>query len=532
MDKDIITEIKKDIGNPALNNYVNYWDITKKKKNFFFVLKVYEFFLNKLAKKLNMIHNIKLSNKDWRFLIGEWLFYFISDIFFKYKYLKNKKFNHKNLKNFEPPLETKDFLNALFNKNYHKNIFKQLSNVNRKKNFVGYISLSQKFFFKEILRFLGFFFLKFYKKKYLINTSYMSLTDRFLILYYLKDFPFLFFHQKRIINFQTSLNLRNFNLINNQAKKKNNFFNLLSNLIPRHIPKNFLENFNFIKNNIYDFYPNYKLKIIFSANYQSDDIFRYYCIKNKNEKKTKILLGQHGGGFFSQKFHFLTYNNNRFFDNQITLGYKKKLFKPIFFLKKKKIKPNFNGKILFINYQYVKYPHFSPSGKDNYKYIDDTVTFLKTINNDVAKYLAFKSYSREEFKNTFNKIIKKFKIQTVIKGDFFNALKNSRICICTADATTDKQVLNINFPTIIFFDKNIYELSSYGKKSYDLLEKAGVYYNNPKEAANKLNEIWQDINSWWFEGKRQRLITEFCNRMCIKTKKISLKISDHIKKIT
>lgn len=35
MDKDIITEIKKDIGNPALNNYVNYWDITKKKKKFF-----------------------------------------------------------------------------------------------------------------------------------------------------------------------------------------------------------------------------------------------------------------------------------------------------------------------------------------------------------------------------------------------------------------------------------------------------------------------------------------------------------------
>ncbi len=95
---------------------------------------------------------------------------------------------------------------------------------------------------------------------------------------------------------------------------------------------------------------------------------------------------------------------------------------------------------------------------------------------------------------------------------------NCRINIVTLSSTTILQSLNINFPTIIFFNlKDTIGVNSYRENSYNLLKKANIFFENPKDAAKKINEIWDNVENWWFEKERQKLVTEFCNRMCIRS---------------
>jgi putative transferase (TIGR04331 family) len=107
--------------------------------------------------------------------------------------------------------------------------------------------------------------------------------------------------------------------------------------------------------------------------------------------------------------------------------------------------------------------------------------------------------------------------------NLFKLLKQSRICVSNINSTVYLQTFNINFPTIVFFNKNIELMNKRFLLDLNYLREAGVVFFTPEEAANQVNLVWDSVDKWWNSKKVQNSVSIFCNKY---TKRSEQKLSD------
>ena len=91
-----------------------------------------------------------------------------------------------------------------------------------------------------------------------------------------------------------------------------------------------------------------------------------------------------------------------------------------------------------------------------------------------------------------------------------NQLRESRLFIGTYNATTYLETLAANFPSVIFWNPEHWELRSSAQPYFDELRRVGIFYDTPEAAAEKINEISHDPASWWKQPEIQRAKDKFC----------------------
>ena len=84
--------------------------------------------------------------------------------------------------------------------------------------------------------------------------------------------------------------------------------------------------------------------------------------------------------------------------------------------------------------------------------------------------------------------------------------------VSTYNATTFLETFFANFPTVIFWDPNFFELRESAKYYYDDLREVGILHDSPESAAAKVNEVYMDPISWWMSEKIQTSKKKFCSR--------------------
>jgi len=89
-------------------------------------------------------------------------------------------------------------------------------------------------------------------------------------------------------------------------------------------------------------------------------------------------------------------------------------------------------------------------------------------------------------------------------------LKESRLFIGTYNATTYLETFAANFPTVMFWNPDHWELNSSAQPYFDELRRVGIFHDTPESAAAKVNEIVRDPASWWNQPEIQRAKDEFC----------------------
>ncbi|MDP7264751.1 MAG: hypothetical protein QGH39_04235, partial [Candidatus Thermoplasmatota archaeon] len=98
------------------------------------------------------------------------------------------------------------------------------------------------------------------------------------------------------------------------------------------------------------------------------------------------------------------------------------------------------------------------------------------------------------------------------KKTMYQQLNESRLCVGTYNSTTDLETLSGNYPTIIFFNPDHWELRKSAQPFFDDLRRVGIYHITPESAAAKVNEIYQDPISWWNSDKVQEVRSRFCRQ--------------------
>ena len=72
--------------------------------------------------------------------------------------------------------------------------------------------------------------------------------------------------------------------------------------------------------------------------------------------------------------------------------------------------------------------------------------------------------------------------------------------------------LSINFPTIIYWQSEFCEIREQAIKYFDELEKVGILQLNYRKAAIHINDIWNNIDQWWFSKETQAARNIFCDK--------------------
>lgn len=89
-------------------------------------------------------------------------------------------------------------------------------------------------------------------------------------------------------------------------------------------------------------------------------------------------------------------------------------------------------------------------------------------------------------------------------------LNESRLFIGTYNATTYLETFAANFPTVMFWNPDHWELNPSAQPYFDELRNVGIFHDTPESAAVMVNEISNDPASWWNQPEIQKTKDQFC----------------------
>lgn len=95
---------------------------------------------------------------------------------------------------------------------------------------------------------------------------------------------------------------------------------------------------------------------------------------------------------------------------------------------------------------------------------------------------------------------------------FLERLGDCRLLIAEATSTTMLESLAANYPTVLFWNPQMFELRDSAQPFYAALESAGVLHRTPEAAARKIASVWDDVAGWWTGPEVQAARAAFCER--------------------
>jgi putative transferase (TIGR04331 family) len=487
----------------------------------------YNIVLKILSKVLNDHHNLKKNENFWETIIGSWLLSFICVAHCEYLKKFKKK---KNTLIFEPNKSYSEFNSLSSNEMFRYNLFKA---INSNKNFIKLINKDQinSNFNIYSLCSLGFdFFMSFIVKlKTSLKVDKISYKTDYEINYLLKLASF----EKENLNKKVRIKIKN---KISRNKTKTGFIKSLLDIIHWYIPINYLENFQ----NINKYFENklFFTNIFFvTHSHIVDDVFKFFLANWKTNKKNNILnIIQHGGGYQIYQFNLHGMLECRLGHNFLGWGtynnhYKKKYI-PFFINKETKQvdidSSNEQNKILIIAKDLMRFDYGTTDVHPNvyikvYKELIDWLEKDKSNQFNLRLYGSQKMLSSKvSHLNFYYRIINKMvKRKYLLSSDIpiKEILINYSLVLHTYFGTAFYETLAINFPSIIYIDKNIKKnYTDHFLQSIKFAENRIVFYD--KKKLKKFIKS-KSFRKNWYSNKNQVIVKKMQIKLCRITDKKS-----------
>ena len=515
-----------------------HWSDEKKiEKDFLYLENIYNEYLKLLTQNLNKIHEINMSERYWKIIIGPWLRYFIDIVFDRYSSLKFASESYKitntcilksenanttphSMLDFNQKC-SEDFWNhhifsiiiksikiPYFEKKY---ILKNKKTVNKKESYF-------KVFYKKIES----IFIKLNKKIY-IKASYFDTISLMKLYFKIRQFPILFgpeidlrFDNKFDKKIRSEINFHN---------SSSEFKNILNQLIPDQIPLSYIENFSdillFNKKN----YPKKIKKILTANSYAFDDPFKIWTA-NKTQEGSELIISQHGGNIGSAFLAHYEDHQINISDTYLSWGWNSANVKNIVPMPASKlvnindkINANKNGKIKWILVEERRYMNHSfslPFSSNVLDYYNHQKSLFENLSIDVKHNLKIRYPHAEWGWSIKKRLVDIGAYSQTFNEEYYDSLNDSKLVICTYNATTFLETMSANIPTIIFWNPKFNRVRKEAKPYFDLLHKNGILFYDPVECADKINSIHLVANDWWNSSEIQKVANTYLNKFAKK----------------
>ena len=91
-------------------------------------------------------------------------------------------------------------------------------------------------------------------------------------------------------------------------------------------------------------------------------------------------------------------------------------------------------------------------------------------------------------------------------------LYGARLVVMDNPETTLHVVLSANIPVVCYWHPEDWEMTAEANVFYGKLHDAGILYFDPVLAARKVEEVWNDVDTWWATPEVQCARSEWCDQ--------------------
>lgn len=530
-----------------------HWnDRNKLYKDYLKLSDYHETLLSEISVILNQIHGTSYSVRYWRILIGPWLGWFVQIVYDRW-YMLNEVLQKEEVENCivikknylnEITNDMSEFGNSIIYDDWNELIYGQLLEICWPDMIrIKYVENSDKSndtslwqnqidkeinsgfknaFRNQIKKFIPLFNRLFPKKSaYFFISSYLPLFSDFKLQIRLGQFPKLW-KAPSTPKVDVDKTFRKWALKLNKTNN-NPFEKTIAKLLPLHMPKIYLEGYKVLAQTADQLpWPSMPRAIFTGTLWSDTEIFKIWAAK-KTEHKVPLVIGQHGGHYGTSPFSFSEDHQIKISDRFISWGWtdlSQTHIAPLGNLKGFGMNPpkyDPNGKALMVELTIPRYSYFLFAVAFSSQFLDyfeDQKVFLSSLRKDIREKILIR-VNNVDYDWSLPERFKEFMPQLEVDlghQNIRNLINESRIYIATYNATTYLESMSWNIPTIIFWDEKHWELRAEVKPLFDLLKTVGIFHTSPMSASMHLEEIWNNIDDWWFSDSVQSARLTFCNQ--------------------
>ena len=280
---------------------------------------------------------------------------------------------------------------------------------------------------------------------------------------------------------------------------ENEFEFILENLIQFQLPKTYLEGFTKLKNISMKKFPN-KINGIYTANaYANDDGFKIWAAEQV-EIGTKLFIGQHGGNMGTALWDQSEDHQIAIGDKYFSWGWKSNehanvepLSPGVLINLKGRIGYNASGHVLCVLNSVPRYFYCSYSTSVAGQFLDYfnyQVELMKMLEPELLKIFRLRLASPDFGWDLENRFTDNGFGSNIEKNDInlLDRLSDCRLCVATNNGTVFLETFTANFPTILYWDSNYYEIRDSAKEYFDELEKVGILHHSSKSVSSLIKK--------------------------------------------
>ncbi len=309
------------------------------------------------------------------------------------------------------------------------------------------------------------------------------------------------------------------------------FERLLNELVPDQIPMVYVEHYAALQARALEISPVPPPAILtaFSMNYRL--CFEFWAAHSSERGASKILISQHGGGFGTSRHSSVETHFVRIADRYYTWGSHldgERNVKPMPSMRlrssaKALTSSDPAGPILWVATSTARYKTFADSGvvgPHMLRYIDEQTRFGLGLCKEASELLVWRYFNELwEERDRLMACMPGLKTQRAAKNQlgrksaFMRVVRRSRLTVHTANETTYLETLAANFPTVAFWNPDLYEIRASLQPDFDMLRDVGILHFTPESAADAVNRIHADPLGWWRSHDVQVARAQFCSRL-------------------
>ena len=306
------------------------------------------------------------------------------------------------------------------------------------------------------------------------------------------------------------------------SKPESNLEDILSAMVFELLPVCYLEGFDdlnkLVKKQPWPTKPKFMLT---SNNFDTDEVFKLWAALKTEYYFIEYIVGQHGSVYGTHRhWHYNTIEELTA-DKFLTWGWSDGLpqHTPAFIFKtagRKHTHYNPQGGLLLIelhlNHRITTWDDTS----EFVKYFEDQQVFVNKLIRTPRQRLTIRLHAAYNFLmwgeearwQEFDPLLKIDTGSVPIRA----LIAQSRLVVHSYDSTGILETLSQNIPTLAFWQNDLDHLRDSAKPYYHLLVDAGIVHLTAESTAQKVNEVWEDVDGWWQQASVQEARIQFCNR--------------------
>ena len=506
---------------------------------------IYEAILPDISAWLNQLHGVSFSLRYWRIVIGEWLWRYIQILYDRYTCLKNSMENYNdittillNVKDYRYVVNNLEFIQFCTSDIYNLQIYSQiLRGFGLKFPSKPYVTCLKKLKVVESLKFNK-------KGLYKILTHFLFILPPSpqVVFCHTQKVPIKWLYKlilRSLLKYRELFFLEDENIVQkltpNRALRKTflefdsvePFQNVCLKIMEYSFPMVFIEGFKELRMKAMRYTRKVPKVILSTAAWRTNTTSGIYIAENV-ERGAKLIGIQHGGGYGITKMDPISDHELEVTDNFISWGWtdnKKIIPLAAPFLSEKGKKHISYKKKSFIYVgnnvsRYLSCFQSLPGGPKFENYLSWQERFFLSLKHEIIKLFLVRLYPVET--GWFNKL----RLQDTVQGlryddfivPFLKRAKESNLAVVDSNQTTFLETIGLDIPTIIFWDKSVWEIQDSAKSYFEELKEAKVFHDSPESAANFVNNYYAIIEEWWNNERVKQAVKRFKDNYALSSK--------------